>query len=104
MGDFSLPIPVSFVADSYIDVGNRLYLSFHGNLDQSLSQDIGDICDRLPSRLGSCTIDLVDIEEVFDSGVVQLLKLSQRLGDTGATIEILSDRPDIRRWVTLVLH
>lgn len=90
------------VQTSYIEEERRLDLSFDGNLDVTVSQDICDICKRVSSDLRSCIIDLSDVERVFDSGVALLQMLHRRLEALGTTVVILSDRPEIREKVSLI--
>ena len=87
---------------SYIEEERRLDLSFDGNLDVTVSQDICDICRRLSSDLRSCIIDLSGVERIFDSGVALLQMLHRRLEALGTTVVVLSDRPEIREKVSLI--
>lgn len=82
---------------SYISAENRLDLSFRGNFDVTLSQNVCDICKQVPASLRSCIIDLSDIERLFDSGVALLQMLYRRLVALGTTVVILSDLPEIRQ-------
>jgi len=88
-----MPLHVSYIAQE-----SRLDLSFHGNLDLTLSQDICDICGTLPAGLRFCIIDLTDIDRLFDSGVALLQSLQRRLAELRTTVVILSDHPEIREW------
>ena len=87
---------------SYIPAEDRLDLSFHGNLDVSVSQPVCDICKQVPSNLRSCIIDISEIERLFDSGVALLQMLYRRLVGLGTTVVILSDSPEIRDWFPTV--
>jgi anti-anti-sigma regulatory factor len=88
-----MPLHISYIAQE-----SRLDLSFRGNLDLTLSQDICDICGSVPAGLRFCIIDLTDIERLFDSGVALLQALHRRLLEIGTTVVILSDHPEIREW------
>ena len=92
-----MPVHVSYIAEE-----KRLDLSFEGNLDVSVSQDICDICNRPPSGLRSCIIDLSGVARLFDSGVALLQKLHRCLTEIGTTVVILSDRRDIRERVPTI--
>jgi len=88
-----MPVHASYVAD-------QLDLSFQGNLDESISQDIVDICKRISSNLKFCIIDLSGVERMFESGVAQLQVLHRRLSELGITVVILSDHPKIRERIS----
>jgi ABC-type transporter Mla MlaB component len=88
-----MPLHVSYIAQE-----NRLDLSFHGNLDLSVSQDVCDMCQQVPADLRCCIIDLTDIRRLFDSGIALLQRLHRRLGEIGAIVVILSDHPEVRQW------
>ena len=72
---------------SYIPQESRLDLSFHGNLDLTLSQDVCEVLSTMPADLECCIIDLSEIDRLFDSGVALLQALHRRLkadrGDAG---------------------
>ncbi len=87
---------------TYIKEEDRLDLSFGGNLDVTLSQDICDICSHAPSNLATCIIDLSDVERLFDSGVALLQMLYHRLHGLGAIVVILSDRPEFRKQIPVI--
>ena len=87
-----MPVHASFVAD-------QLDLTFQGNLDASISQDIVDICKRISSSLKFCIIDLSGVERMFESGVALLRVLHRRLSERGITVVILSDHPEIRERI-----
>jgi anti-anti-sigma regulatory factor len=89
-----MPVQVSYIAEE-----DRLDLSFHGKLDLTLSQEVCDLCRQVPAGLRACIIDLTDITQLFDSGIALIYKLHRRLTKLGAIVVILSDRPDIRRWI-----
>ena len=83
------------VHKSYIQEEGRLDLSFCGNLDVTVSQDIFDICQRANPRLRSCIVDLTEVERVFDSGIALIQMLYRHLSDLGTTVVVLSDHPEI---------
>lgn len=85
-----MPMHVSYIRDE-----DRLDLSFSGNLDISLSQDICDLCRQLRPDLKVCIIDLYESERLFDSGVDLLQLLHYFLVEMGTTVVILSDRAEI---------
>mgnify|MGYP003573919054 FL=1 len=87
---------------SYIEEESRLDLTFDGNLDVSVAQDICDICKKVSPNLKSCIIDLSDAERLFDSGVALLQMLYRRLTDLGTTVVILADRPEFLDRIPMV--
>lgn len=87
---------------SYIAEEQRLDLTFDGNLDVSVSQDVCAICKRVSSSLRSCIIDLSGVERLFDSGVALLQMLYRRLNELGTTVVILSDRPEFREQIPVI--
>ena len=89
---------------SYIPQESRLDLSFHGNLDLTLSQDVCEVLSRMPADLECCIIDLSEIDRLFDSGVALLQALHRRLKEIGATVVILSDHPEMRKWFPTVVR
>jgi ABC-type transporter Mla MlaB component len=84
------------IHSSYIVEELRLDLSFSGNLDVSVAQEICDICRSLQSDLRSCIVDLSSVERLFDSGVALLKMLYRSLVKKGILVVILSDSPKIR--------
>jgi hypothetical protein len=92
-----MPLQVSYIAQE-----NRLDLSFDGNLDLTVSQDVCDICKQVPPDLRCCIIDLTDVRRLFDSGIALLQRLHRRLGEIGAIVVILSDHPEVRKWFPAV--
>ena len=89
---------------SYIPQESRLDLSFHGNLDLTLSQDVCEVLSTMPADLECCIIDLSEIDRLFDSGVALLQALHRRLKQIGATLVILSDHPEMRKWFPAVVR
>ena len=89
---------------SYIEEEDRLDLSFDGNLDVSVSQDICDVCRQASPNLKSCIIDLSDVERLFDSGVALLQMLYRRLNALGTIVVILSDSPEFRAKIPIITH
>ena len=96
-----MPMNVSFVPEQ-----DLLDLSFHGNLDLSVTHDVCGIVpqfrDRPQDRLRTCIMDLTRVERVFDSGLALLRMLSGDLHRFGATVVVLGDHPEIRRHVSLI--
>jgi len=90
------------VHTSYIKEEDRLDLSFDGNLDVSVSQDICDVCKHVSPNLKSCIIDLSDVERLFDSGVALLQMLYRRLNALGTIVVILSDCPEFREQISVI--
>jgi ABC-type transporter Mla MlaB component len=82
---------------SYIAEELRLDLSFSGNLDVSVSQDICDICWSPPRDLKTCIVDISGIDRLFDSGVALLKMLHQHLVKKNVLVVILSDSPKNRK-------
>jgi anti-anti-sigma regulatory factor len=89
---------------SYIPQESRLDLSFHGNLDLTLSQDVCEVLSTMPADLECCIIDLAEIDRLFDSGVALLQALHRRLKQIGAMVVILSDHPEMRKWFPTVVR
>ena len=87
---------------SYIDVEDRLDLSFSGNLDVTLSEAVWDICKQVPTNLVTCVVDLSEVERLFDSGLALLQMLFRRLNDLGVIVVFLSDCPEIRERISVV--
>jgi anti-anti-sigma regulatory factor len=84
---------------SYIPKDRRLDLSFHGDLDLTLSQDVCEVLSTMPADLEWCFIDLSAINRLFDSGVALLQALYRRLKQIGASVVILSDHPQMHKWM-----
>ena len=78
---------------SYTNDADELQLSFYGNLDISVSQGVCELCRRPLAGLRSCTVDLSQVERIFDSGVALLLMLYRRLVALGADVVVLTDDP-----------
>ena len=87
---------------TYIKAENRLDLTFSGNLDVTLSQDIWDICRQVPPDLVTCIVDLSEIDRLFDSGVALLQMLYRRLQDVGTIVVFLSDCPEVHERISLI--
>jgi ABC-type transporter Mla MlaB component len=85
---------------AYIREEDRLDITFDGNLDFSLSSDIFRICKHPPNNLRACTLDLSGVNRVFDSGVALLQVLSRRLAQSGTTVVLLTDHPEITTRVS----
>jgi anti-anti-sigma regulatory factor len=80
---------------SYIAEEERLDLSFEGNLDVTVSEEVCAACKRVTANLKSCIIDLTAVDRLFDSGAALLQMLHKHLREYGTTVVILSDRPEI---------
>ena len=89
-----MPMQASFVAKKL-----RLDLSFSGNLDVSISQDICAICDSVPNGLIACNIDLGNIEHVFDSGLALLQLLHRKLVENEIIVVLHRGSPEIRERI-----
>jgi ABC-type transporter Mla MlaB component len=81
---------------NYIPEELRLDLSFSGNLDVSISEDICAICSSPPDRLRVCVVDLTDVERVFDSGVALLQMLYRHFAKREANVVIVGYSPNIK--------
>ena len=87
---------------SYITDENRLDLSFSGNLDVSVWQDVCDTCRQAPTEVSACIVDLTGVERVFDSGIALLCMLYRRLRMLGAIVVFLSDDSEIKRRISAI--
>lgn len=92
-----MPVDVSYVPEE-----DRLDLTFQGNVDVTLAQDICDICRQLRPSLRVCIIDLTHAERLFDSGVALLQLLHCHLRDLDVTAVILADRPEMRGCIATI--
>jgi hypothetical protein len=81
---------------SYIREEDRLDLTFLGNVDITIAQDVCDICRQLRPYLAVCIIDLAHADRLFDSGVALLQLLHCYMTDMGLTVVILADSPEMR--------
>ena len=93
-----MPMITSFIASE-----DRLDLSFHGNLDLTITEEICQLFASLPSTLRTCILDLTGLERVFDSGMAMLWLLNERLKRIGATVVVLSDHPDVLRRIPRIM-
>jgi len=96
-GDFSMPMQTCYIAEE-----RRLNLSFSGNLDVSVSQDVCGICKSPPPNLESCIVDISRIDRLFDSGVALLKMLYRHLVNNDILVVILSDSPKIRKRMATI--
>jgi len=94
-----MPMHANFISDE-----SRLDLSFSGNLDVSVSQDICAIYNSVPVHLRACIIDLYNIDRLFDSGVALLEMLHRRLVEKDVIVVILSDDSEILERMPDVTH
>jgi len=88
---------------SFIPKEDRLDLSFDGNLDLTVANDLCELIPRIDDNLKTCIVDLSRVERVFDSGIALLRMLSGGLARVGATLVVLSDHPDVQRRMPLFL-
>lgn len=88
---------------SYIPSEDRLDLLFHGDLDLTISEDACRVFVEIPSTLRTCIMDLTGLERIFDSGLALLWMLNERLRRIGATVVVLSDRPELQRRLPLIM-
>jgi ABC-type transporter Mla MlaB component len=93
-----MPMTASFIPEE-----ERLDLCFEGTLDLRLAMDICDICKHVSPSLQSCIIDLHGVDRVFDSGVALLQMLCARLQRAGVLVLVLSDDPEVRRRIPIIL-
>ncbi|NEV60964.1 STAS domain-containing protein [Thiorhodococcus minor] len=80
---------------SFIESEDRLDLSFHGDLDLTITQEVCQLFLKIPSTLRTCILDLTELERVFDSGMALLWLLNEQLQRIGATVVVLTDHPEI---------
>jgi ABC-type transporter Mla MlaB component len=92
-----MSVRINFIADE-----KRLDLSFEGNLDVSVWQDVCDTCRQASPELRACIVDLTGVERVFDSGIALLGMLNRRLRKLGATVIFLSDDRNVKERVSAV--
>ncbi|MBK1723193.1 hypothetical protein [Thiocystis violacea] len=93
-----MPMITSFIASE-----DRLDLSFHGNLDLTITEEVCQLFTAIPSTLRTCIMDLTGLDRVFDSGMALLWLLNERLKRIGATVVILSDHPEILKRVPRIM-
>lgn len=93
-----MPMSTSFIASE-----DRLDLSFQGDLDLTISEEVCLIAENIPTGLRTCIMDLTRLDRVFDSGIALLLMLNERLQRLGCTVVLLSDHPDILRRAPLIM-
>lgn len=88
---------------SFVPMEDRLDLCFDGNLDFTVSHELCGIGADIPTSLRTCVMDLTRVHRVFDSGIALLRMLSGKLHRVGARVVVLSDHPDVRRQIPLIL-
>ncbi len=91
------------MSTAFIPAEDRLDLSFHGDLDLTLSEDVCQVFASIPTSLQTCIMDLTGLERVFDSGIALLWMLNERLQQIGATVVVLSDHPEIQQRIPRVM-
>jgi anti-anti-sigma regulatory factor len=87
---------------TYIEEDERLDLSFEGTLDVTLVPDVCHICRRADAGLRACILDLNAVDRIYDFGLALLQMLYRRLKALGASVVIISDRPEIRAYVPVI--
>ena len=93
-----MPVSVSFIPNE-----DRLDLSFEGNLDVTVSHELCGLGAHIPASVRTCVMDLTRVQRVFDSGIALLQMLSTRMHRVGARVVVVSDHPDVRRQIRLIL-
>ena len=93
-----MPLTTSFIASE-----DRLDLSFHGNLDLTITDDILRVFAAIPANLQTCIMDLTRLDHVFDSGLALLWMLNERLQHIGARVVVLSDHPEILQRIQRIM-
>lgn len=88
---------------SFIASEDRLDLCFYGDLDLTITEEVCQLFAVIPSTLRTCIMDLTGLERVFDSGIAMLWLLNERLKLIGATVVILSDRPEILQRIPRIM-
>lgn len=88
---------------SFIPSEDRLDLSFYGDLDLTISEDVCRVSADIPLSLRTCILDLTHLDRVFDSGIAMLWMLNEQLKRIGTTVVVLSDHPDILRRVPRIM-
>jgi ABC-type transporter Mla MlaB component len=88
---------------SFIPSEDRLDLSFQGDLDLTISEDVCRVTADIPVSLRTCIMDLTRLDRVFDSGIALLWMLNEQLQRIGATVVVLSDHPELQRRIPVVM-
>ncbi|NEX22504.1 hypothetical protein G3480_19695 [Thiorhodococcus mannitoliphagus] len=88
---------------SFIESEDRLDLSFHGDLDLTITQEVCQLFAKIPSTLKTCILDLTELDRVFDSGMALLWLLNEQLQRIGATVVVLTDRPEILKRLPRIM-
>ncbi|SDX77841.1 hypothetical protein SAMN05421644_11310 [Allochromatium warmingii] len=89
---------------AFIPSEDRLDLSFDGNLDLTLADEVCRVFATIPANLQTCIMDLTSLDRVFDSGLALLWMLNERLQHIGARVVVLSDHPDILNRIPRILN
>jgi ABC-type transporter Mla MlaB component len=92
-----MPVTISVIPEE-----SRMDLSFEGNLDVSVWQDVCDACSHPPPDVKTCIVDLTAVGRVFDSGVAVLGLLYKRMRRSGSTVVFLSDDFKLRNRVAAI--
>ncbi|MGQ9830210.1 MAG: STAS domain-containing protein [Thermochromatium sp.] len=85
-----MPLTTSFIPSE-----DRLDLSFAGDLDLTITDEVFRVFAAIPTNLQTCVIDLTRLDRVFDSGLALLWMLNERLRHIGARVVVLSDHPEL---------
>ncbi|MGQ9659461.1 MAG: STAS domain-containing protein [Thermochromatium sp.] len=85
-----MPLTTSFIPSE-----DRLDLSFAGDLDLTITDEVFQVFAAIPTNLQTCVIDLTRLDRVFDSGLALLWMLNERLRHIGARVVVLSDHPEL---------
>ncbi|ADC62316.1 hypothetical protein [Allochromatium vinosum] len=93
-----MPLTTSFIPSE-----DRLDLSFHGNLDLTITDEVCRVFAAIPANLQTCIMDLTSLDRVFDSGLALLWMLNERLQHIGARVVVLSDHPEILRRIPRIM-
>ena len=93
-----MPLTTSFIPSE-----DRLDLSFHGNLDLTITDEVCRVFAAIPTTLQTCIMDLTRLDRVFDSGLALLWMLNERLQHIGARVVVLSDHPEILRRIPRIM-
>ena len=93
-----MPVSIRFIQDE-----DRLDLSFAGNLDVTVWQDVCRVCRENPPYLKTCIVDLTGVRQMFDSGLAILGYLYRHMSGFGATVIFLSDDSNMKRRLTALI-
>lgn len=89
-----MSVTITFIQDE-----DRLDLSFAGNLDVTVWQDVCGVCRQNPANLKTCIVDLTGVGRIFDSGMAILGLLYRHMSSFGATVIFLSDDSNTKKRI-----